>query len=100
MWIYLEGSSKGIPQNHYVLANPGQHVGVKAVIADLTEQDADGHTVGKPYTVHFINGKADVPDAVGEYLLRDGQALKEPWKPPPGDAGGDPLWRWRPDAHT
>jgi hypothetical protein len=99
MFVYAAGDPiKGVVANHWLIVNPAEHLGVAAVVRTLTEKDADGKVVGKTFHLHFVNGKADAdPDALGEYLIANGQALREPWTPPADApiAAADPGWRWR-----
>ena len=43
MFVYLQGNNtKGIPANHYVLINPGEHLGTSKVLAAWTEKTPMG----------------------------------------------------------
>jgi hypothetical protein len=99
VFVYLEGSpTKGVVANHYVTVCPGEHLGLGKVIAAWVETNSEGKLVGRVFPIHFVNGKADTEDdALGEYLIEFGHALREPWRPPAGIqiGGEDSAWRWR-----
>jgi hypothetical protein len=101
LFVYLEGSHpKGIVASHTIAVNPGNHLGTAQVPAAWCERDGDGRLVGRTFYIHFVNGRADTEvDGLGEYLISQGQALRERWVPPadPSSEAVDPLWRWRPE---
>jgi hypothetical protein len=100
MFVYLQGDPvKGVVARHTVIACPGGHLGVSKVPSAWTEV-RDGTVTGKTFHIEFVNGVACPEDALGEYLIQYGHALRERWRAPAGSpiAQTDPFWRWRADA--
>lgn len=83
MFVYLAGDkTKGVVRSHTIFCNPGEHLGHDAVPSAWLEKKHDGSKAGMAMVVPFLNGKADVEDRLGEYLIDMGQALRHPWIKP------------------
>jgi hypothetical protein len=85
MWVYSTGhtETKPPPPVQHLMVNPFAHVGQANVPGAWYEKDADGHYVGKTFHIEFVRGRFDADPAMARYLLDNGFAGAEPWRPPP-----------------
>ena len=73
MNVYLHGSDGNPPPaRHVVIMSPAAHLAGKELPHEFVEPD------GKPrnFEITFVYGKAEVPDALGKYMIEQKLAEK------------------------
>lgn len=81
MMVYIHGSPDKLPvPEHTIIICPGKHLHSKADLPadwfDSTEKNAAGEPLPVTFPVKFHYGQAEVPDAIGKYMVVHGLAQK------------------------